>query len=198
MIRPRNLLAFAALACLSACSATSYGSSARDDGRSSRGFGAMGKLVVFDDYEADASAGGTAIGSGDVELDGFGAEAVFFGRGPDLLLGWDDREYENVDSTEFYAGLRFPLARTDVRPYLAGKVRYGLGLEFPSTALTTEFDSDEFWGWGAGGGVLAFVSDNLFFDFNLSYEDVFDDIDAEGVDVDLDGWVGTVGVGIAF
>ena len=114
------------------------------------------------------------------------------------MLGWDEREYEDVDSTEFYAGLRFMLARTDVRPYLAAKVRYGLGLEFPSTALTSDFESDEFWGVGAGGGLMAFATDNLFFDLNLSYEDVFEDIDAEGVDVDLDGWVGTVGVGFAF
>jgi opacity protein-like surface antigen len=186
-----------ALLLCAACSATSSSAQRYEDG-APRGFAVLGRYAAFEDYEVDASAGGTAIGSDEIDLDGYGAEAIFLGSGPGFMLGWDEREYEDVDSTEFYAGVRFMLAPTDVRPYLAAKVRYGLGLEFPSTALSPDFESDEFWGYGAGGGLMAFATDNLFFDLNLSYEDVFEDIDAEGVDVDLDGWVGTVGVGFAF
>ena len=170
----------------------------RYDPGTSAGFGVLARYTAFEDYEVDASSGGSAIGSDEIDLDGYGAEALFLRSSPAFVLGWDEREYEDVDSTEFYAGLRFLLARTDLRPYLSAKLRYGKGLEFPSTALSPAFDSDEFWGWGAGGGLMAFVSDNVFFDLNLAYEDVFDDIDAEGVDVDLDGLVGTVGVGFAF
>lgn len=147
--------------------------------------------VAYDTVDASATAPGFQIDGG-IDVKGYGAEVAFTAYGPDFLVGVEQREYEDVDAREYWGGLRWMFGADTFSPYLMGKLRYGEGLEF------TAGDSDEYIGWGAGGGFLVWATDVIFFDLNLMYEAVFQDIDAVGADVDLDGWVGTVGVGVAF
>ena len=103
-----------------------------------------------------------------------------------------------MDSTEFHLGARYAFGKTDMRPYLGANVRYGFGLRFPDSPPTPAYDSEDFWGWSAGGGLIAFLTDRVFVDVNVMYEDVFGEIDANGVDVDLQGWAGSLGLGFGF
>jgi hypothetical protein len=182
-------LAFAALA--SACAVSQPAASPYDRAEIGQRFAVAAHGVVYDDIEATPDVAGPPLESS-VELDGWGLQAAFLGGGPDFLVGFDQREYEDVDATEWWAGLRYALGENKVRPYVLGKIRYGPGLELPGG------DSDDYVGWAAGGGVMVWATDQIYFDANLAFEDVFTEIETPGTDLDLDGWVGMVGLGFAF
>lgn len=147
--------------------------------------------VAYDTVDASPTAPGFEL-SGGIDVKGYGAEVAFTDYGPDFLVGIEQREYEDVDALEYWGGLRWVFCGGTFTPYAMGKLRYSDALELAAG------DSDSYVGWGLGGGCLVWATDMIFFDLNVMYEALFQDVDAIGADVDLDGWVGTVGVGIAF
>jgi len=187
-----NLSCCLAVSLISSCASTSQADYPQPN--PTKNFSVEGRFMAFDDLEGEAEIGSVDLGEGDIDATGFGAEVAFLRAMPDIILGWDEREYDDdIDSTEFYAGARFRFGSDTLQPYLEAKVRYGLGLEF-----TDSIESEDFWGWSAGGGLLLWPTAALFIDLNLAWEDTFDDIEIEGVDLGIDGLVGTVGVGFAF
>ena len=194
--RRRPIVPLGCCLALGACAASAP--QGRYEQTGGRGFAVEGRWLGYDDWEVESSGGTTELGEeGLDDVEGFGLEVSTL-TVPGVVLGWNERDYLDVESTEFHLGARYPFGATDMRPYLAANARYGLGLEFPGTATTPAYETDGFWGWSAGGGLIAFLTDRVFVDVNVMYEDVFGEIDANGVDVDLQGWAGSLGLGFGF
>jgi len=154
-------------------------------------FGATLHTVGYDTTHADATAPGLGL-DGAVDVEGVGVDVALMGHGADFLLGYENREYDDVEADEFWAGLRQTWDQGRFSPYILGKVRYSDGLELPGG------DSESFVGWGLGIGVLIWATEHVYLDLNLVHEDLFQDADTPTGDIDLDGWVGTAGIGFAF
>lgn len=143
---------------------------------------------MYDDLDADPG--------GDVPLDeGYGLQLDMFSQDGGLYLGAQELEFENsgADAREWVLGGRRFLGENLVRLYLAGELRYGEGLEYPSG-----IESDNYMGWGAGGGVFVDLGNGIYLDGSLMYRGLFDDIEVGAAQADLSGLVGMVGVGIRF
>jgi len=148
------------------------------------------RAVVYDDNSVDDFDAATSFDEEDVDVSGYGAQAAFKTPILDVLGGVEFREYQDEDSPELQLGLRrrmFEIWR--LHPYLEGNLRYGTGLD-------NGVDEEDYAGWNAGLGALLDVTDHIFLNARLVYEST--EIELPGGDTDLDGVIGTLGVGWGF
>jgi len=132
------------------------------------------------------------------DLQGWSVEASALGQRLSWVGGYGERTLqESVDFKEIYGGamLNFRTSGTWI-PYLIGTVRYSQDLNFPTMPSTTSAD---FFGWSGGIGVRHHSTDRFFLDVRLSYEGVFEDIDAGmSRNLNMQGLLAMVGAGFTF
>ncbi|MBL8861702.1 MAG: hypothetical protein JNK02_06780 [Planctomycetes bacterium] len=167
----RSLTAAGLAALLSACSSTG------------KTLAVSAHAIVVDDYSVD--------GAQDEELQGYGVEGHLLLLGPDLSLGYEQREIGGEDVDELFLGGRcFVIDSPIVSPYLSARLRYSDGFE--------DSDSDSYSGWAAGVGAFVWFLGPTYIDLNVHYEDLFSDPDVGGSETGFDGITGAIGLGLAF
>jgi len=129
------------------------------------------------------------VTSGDPDIDGWSLQLDLGSGGYSGVFGYDDREYGSVvNSTEFFGGVRMWLGGGSKAGYLMAVGRYSKGLE------ATRQDSEDYWGYGIGGGALTQMTDNIFLDGRMMYEGLIGDIELGADDIDLHGLVISLGI----
>ncbi len=144
------------------------------------------RAIVVDDAEGDISE----ISEDDVDLSGYGAHVAIMTGLVDIVGGIERRDFDNSEATELDVGLRkrlFGLWRLDT--YIEANLRYGFDLD-------TGDVSEDYFGYNAGFGALVDLTDTLFLNFRVMYDTT--SLDVSSGSVDVDGLIGTVGVGIKF
>ena len=150
------------------------------------------RAVVYEDSEIDDFDAATEFGEEDLDLSGYGLEAAFMTPIVDFIGGIDQREYEDEKATEARLGLRRRILEFwRLHPYIAADLRYGIDLD-------TGTDEVDYTGWDAGIGALLDLTDHLFLDFRLVYEETGDDIEIGDEETSIGGIVGSVGLGWSF
>ncbi len=148
--------------------------------------------------ESNYSASGTISAPGainpieakDPDVDGWTAQGDLIFGSWGVLAGYSKREFgSNIDSKEYIGGFRYWLGGSKAG-YLIALGRYSEGLEIPAG------DSHSYWGYGVGAGTLTQMTENIFLDARLLYEQLFDDIGVGPTDVDLHGLVISLGIAI--
>ena len=175
---PRLLAGLAALLPLAACQSMSEGF-----------FAFSGYAVVYEDTEVDDIDAATDFDDEDVDLKGYGGQVAFMTPIVDFLGAVEVRDYDGAEAKEAKLGLRrriFEIWR--LHPYIVGDARFGFDLD-------TGVEESDYTGWDLGLGGLLDVTDHLFLDFKLVYEQTGDDIELPSESTAIDGIVGTVGVG---
>lgn len=151
--------------------------------------GIEARAMVLDDAEIDdVQDGGTDYTDADVDLEGYGVHAMIMTPVLDVIGGVDQRDYENDDAQELTLGLRkrvFEIWR--LHPYIEASYRYGFDLD-------TGQKSEDYTGYVYGAGVLVDLSDALF--LNLRVVQDVTTVETGTGDKDIDGLVGTVGIGL--
>ncbi|QDV06247.1 hypothetical protein Poly30_17540 [Planctomycetes bacterium Poly30] len=144
------------------------------------------RAIVVNDAEADLSG----LGEEDVDLTGYGVHAAFMTGIVDVVAGIDQREFESSDTPELDLGLRKRLISLwKLQAYVEANLRYGFDLE-------TRNVSEDYFGYNAGFGALVDLNDSMFLNFRVMYDTT--SVDAGPTDVDIDGLIGTVGLGFKF
>lgn len=142
--------------------------------------------IVIDDAEGDLEG----VTEEDVDLTGFGLHAALLSPIVDVVVGIDQREYEDSDTPELDVGLRKRLLSLWLlSAYIEANLRYGFDLD-------TGTASDDYFGYSAGFGALVDLNESLFLNFRVMYDTT--DIEGGVRDIDVDGLIGTVGIGIKF
>jgi len=144
------------------------------------------RAIVVDDAEADLGA----LTEEDVDVSGYGVHAAILTGLVDVVGGLERRDFEDSDATELDLGLRkrlFGLWRLDT--YIEANLRYGFDYD-------TGDVSEDYFGWNAGFGALVDLTDTLFLNFRVMYDTT--ELDVSSGDLDVDGMIGTVGIGIKF
>jgi hypothetical protein len=152
--------------------------------------GLEARAIVYDDNTVDDFDAATSFDEEDVDVSGFGGHAAFNTPILDILGGIDMREYQDEDAPEASLGLRrrmFEFWR--LHPFIEGNARYGFGLD-------DGVDEDDYTGWNAGVGALLDLTDHLYVNARLVYE--MTTIDLPDGDTDIDGVIGTLGLGFHF
>lgn len=144
------------------------------------------RAIVVDDAEGDLSG----IGEEDVDLTGYGLHAAIMTGIVDIVGGIDQREFETSDTPELDVGLRKRFLQIwRLEAYVEGNLRYGFDLENGNT-------SEDYFGYQAGFGALIDLTDSLFINLRVMYDTT--SIDTSITDVDVDGLIGTIGLGLKF
>lgn len=149
-----------------------------------------GRAIVYHDTSVDDVDAATSFDESDVDVSGYGGQAAFMTPIVDVVGGVEWREFQDEDVPELSIGLRrrfFELWK--LHPYIEANLRYGSDLD-------TGVDEDDYTGWNAGLGALLDVTDRLFLNARLMYE--VTPIDLPSGETDIDGVIGTLGVGLAF
>ncbi len=174
MKTPR-LISFACLAVLASCQSMSTGVLSLE-----------ARALVLDDSEIDDVGNGS-----DVDVEGYGLHAAFMTPIVDLLGGVEQRTFEDEDSPELVLGVRRRFLEIwRVHPFVEGNVRYGLDLDNGDT-------SEDYFGWQIGFGALLDITDHLFLNARVMWDTTSVDT-AGGGSTDVEGVVGTIGIGYAF
>jgi hypothetical protein len=141
-------------------------------------------IVLADEYSVD--------GGSDEDLEAFGFEGHLLLLGPDLSLGFEQRELGGEDADEVFLGGRFFVIDSPiVSPYVSARLRHSPdGFDLP--------DSDAYTGWAAGVGAYVWFLGPTYIDVHVHYEDLFGEPDVGGAEVGFDGVIGTIGLGVAF
>lgn len=176
----RVLAGLAAFLPLAACQSMSEGF-----------FAFSGYGVIYEDTEIDDTEAGTEFDEEDVELKGYGGQVAFMTPIVDFLGAVEVREYEGEDAKEGKLGLRRRILEFwRLHPYIVGDARFGFDLD-------TGIEESDYTGWDLGLGALLDVTEHLFLDFKLVYEQTGDDIELPSETTSLDGIVGTLGIGFS-
>lgn len=142
--------------------------------------------IVIDDAEGDLDS----VNEENVDLTGYGLHAALMSPIVDVVVGIDQREYENSDTPELDVGLRKRLIDIWLlAAYIEANVRYGFDLDTGNV-------SEDYFGYSAGFGALVDLNESLFLNFRIMYDTT--DIEGGVRDIDVDGLIGTVGIGIKF
>ena len=174
----RLLAGLAAFLPLAACQSMSEGFFA---------FEAYG--VVYENTEIDDTDAGTDFDDEDVDLSGYGGQVAFMTPIIDFLGSVEVREYESEEAKEAKLGLRRRFLEIwRLHPYIVGDARFGFDLD-------TGIEESDYTGWDLGLGALLDLTDHLFLDAKLVYEQTGDDIELPSEDTAIDGVVGTLGIG---
>lgn len=142
------------------------------------------RAIVVDDAEGSLSD----ITEEDADLSGYGLHAAIMTGLVDVVGGIERRDFEDSDATELVVGLRkrlFGLWRLDT--YIEANLRYGFELD-------TGDVSEDYFGWNAGFGALVDLTDTIFLNFRVMYDTT--DLDVSSGSVDVDGLIGTIGIGV--
>lgn len=146
------------------------------------------RAIVVDDAEIDLSD----IDEDDVDLTGYGLHAAIFTPIVDVLGGIEQREFEDSDTPELDLGVRKRLISIwKLTGYVEANLRYGFDLD-------TGDISEDYFGWNAGFGALINLTDTYFLNLRVVYDTTEIDFDSGNVDVDVDGVIVTVGLGVKF
>ncbi|MEL6430766.1 MAG: hypothetical protein AAFU73_16960 [Planctomycetota bacterium] len=144
------------------------------------------RAIVVDDAEGRLSN----LTEDDVELTGYGAHLAVMTSVVDVVGGIDQREFEDSDTPELNVGLRKRLFDVAiVQGYVEGVLRYGFDLD-------TQDVSEDYFGYSAGFGALIDLGESLFLNARVMYDSTSIDVGPE--DVDVDGLIGTIGIGLRF
>lgn len=147
------------------------------------------RALVLDDAEIDGGSQG-GVDSSDIDVEGYGLHAAFMTPIIDVLGGLEQREYGDGDSPELVLGVRRRFLEIwRLRPFVEGNVRYGFELD-------TGEASDDYFGWQLGLGLILDLTDHLFLNARVMYDRA--EIDTGAGTTDVDGLVGTLGIGWAF
>ncbi|HSG91205.1 MAG TPA: hypothetical protein VLA56_18450 [Pseudomonadales bacterium] len=148
------------------------------------------RALVLDDVEIDSAQSGSSFDSDDVDIEGYGVHAALMTPIFDVLGGLERREFESEDAPELVVGLRRRFLEIwRFHPYVEGNLRYGFDLDNGVT-------EDDYFGWQVGVGTLFDLTDTLFLNVRLMHEST-DVEQASGGSTDVDGLVGTIGIGLA-
>ena len=94
------------------------------------------------------------------------------------------------DSPELDIGLRKRLFGIwKLQPYIEANWRYGFDLD-------TQTRSEDYFGYNVGVGALIDINGTYFLNFRAMYDNT--SIDVTNGDVDVEGVIGTVGIGLKF
>ena len=146
-----------------------------------------GRAIVLDDQSAEPGDPLSNFDANDVEVQGYGAHLALSTPVVDVLGGVDRREYADEEANELTLGIRKRfLEFLRLHPYVEGNLRF-------TTDLETGVSEEDAFGWSAGAGVLVDITDSLFLNVRLVYETT--EVDQAGGDTEIDGIVGTVGLG---
>ena len=154
--------------------------------------------ITTDRYDASGDLNNTNGFENDDEPDVDG-----WSVGLDLDLGgnlgasvaYSDREYgDDAEAEEWSGGLKYWLGGQN--SYLIGLVRYAEELELND--VTSTMNGDSYWGYGIGTGITSQATENIFLDLRVVYEGLFDDISIGTDQIDLKGFVVSIGVGLLF
>ncbi len=90
--------------------------------------------------------------------------------------------------------------KSNVRPYVGGGINYTTFFSEKATAVITSISLDDSWGLAAQAGVDVDINQNWFFNADLRYIDIETTATTNlgTVDVTIDPWVLSVGVGTTF
>jgi opacity protein-like surface antigen len=153
--------------------------------------------LTVDQYDAsgdlDATTGFTNQNEPDV--DGWDLQLDVRLDALNAVVGYSDREYGfTARADEYFGGLKWFVGSENT--YFMAVGRYGPELDL--TRAGVPMNGDAYFGYGVGGGVTSQMTENIFLDVKILYEDLFSDIDVGSSGLDLDGIVGSIGVGILF
>lgn len=141
------------------------------------------RAIVVDDAEGDLDG----LGEADIDLTGYGLHVALMTPVVDVVAGIDQREFESSDTPELDLGLRKRLIDVwKLHLYIEANLRYGFDLD-------TGAVSEDYFGYAAGFGALFDVTETLFINARIMYDTT--DIDTGITDVDVDGLIGTIGIG---
>ena len=141
------------------------------------------RAIVVDDATGDLGG----IGKEDVDLTGYGVHAAFMTGIVDVVAGVDQREFESSDTPELDLGLRKRLIGLwKLQAYVEANLRYGFDLK-------TRNVSDDYFGYNMGFGALIDLNESMFLNFRVMYDTT--SVDVGSGNVDVDGLIGTVGLG---
>ena len=174
-----RLISFAGLAVLASCQSMSTGVLSLE-----------ARALVLNDSEVKDIQNGSG-GDADVDVEGYGLHAAFMTPIVDLLGGVEQRKFEDEDSPELILGVRRRFLEIwRVHPFVEGNVRYGLDLDNGQT-------SEDYFGWQIGFGALLDITDHLFLNARVMWDTTSVDV-AGGGSTDVEGMVGTIGIGYSF
>ncbi len=151
-----------------------------------------GRAIVYNDTSVDPDDidSSTSFDEEDVDTSGYGGQVAFMTPIVDFVGGIDWREFQDEQVTELSLGLRRRVLEFwRLHPYIEANIREGSGLD-------TGDDETDYTGWNAGIGAILDVTENLFVNFRLMYE--VTPIDLPNGETDIDGIIGTLGVGFSF
>lgn len=144
------------------------------------------RAIVVDQAETDLAG----VTEDDVDLSGYGVHAALMTGIVDVVGGIDQREFEDSDTPELNVGLRKRLINVwMLEAYVEGVLRYGVDLEQNDV-------SEDYFGYAAGFGALIDVGPNMFLNARVMWDTT--DIDAGITDIDVEGLIGTIGLGFRF
>ncbi len=142
------------------------------------------RALVIDDAEGDLAG----LGEEDVDLTGYGVHAAFMTGIVDVVAGIDQREFETSDTPELDLGLRKRLIGIwKLDTYIEANWRYGVDLEAGTK-------SEDYFGYNVGFGALVDIDGTYFLNFRAMYDST--SVDVSSGSVDVEGLIGTVGIGI--
>lgn len=171
MKTPR-LISFACLAVLASCQSMSTGVLSLE-----------ARALVLDDAEIDDVGNGS-----DVDIEGYGLHAAFMTPIVDLLGGVEQRTFGDEDAPELVLGVRRRFLEIwRVHPFVEANVRYG---------FETDTVTDDYFGWQIGFGALLDLTDHFFLNARVMYDTT--SVETGSGSSDVDGLVGTLGIGYSF
>lgn len=141
-------------------------------------------VLALDEYDVNNTT--------DDGVSGLGVEAHLLQLGPDVSVGYEQREISGEDVEEVFFGGRFFLVESPViSPYLSARLRYSPdGVDVP--------DSDSYTGYALGAGSFVWFVGPTYIDVNVHYEDLLSDPAVGGTETGFDGVVVEIGIGVAF
>jgi len=161
----------------------------------------VGSYDVYQDVQSQSN--GPSLDLGSVEHEGYDAELWIHDASsyPAVVfrLGGRYREYDELRSMsarELTGGIMLHTDDDDLALFVSARVRYGLGLE--AEIGNNSIESDAYWAYSASGGLVLWFDDHLLLKAEIAYEDFLERIEVGTEDVRLEGWVGSVGVGLRF
>ena len=142
------------------------------------------RAIVVDD--ADGRLSGLDVD--DIDLSGYGVHAALMTGIVDVVAGIEQREFEDSDTPELDIGLRkriFGLWKLET--FIEANLRYGIDLD-------TQTRSDDYFGYNVGFGALLHINNTYFLNFRAMYDST--SVDVASGSVDVEGLIGTVGIGV--
>lgn len=148
------------------------------------------RAILIDDTSIDTDDIGASFMEEDVDLTGYGGHVALMTPILDIVGGVDYREYESSDTPEIVLGVRRRfLEFWRLHPFVEGNLRYGTDVDASTL-------SEDYTAWAVGIGAMLDLTSNLFLNVRVMYETT--PIETPAGEVDVEGVLGTVGIGLSF